>query len=432
MKIVQRYFIVNLVWTTALALAVLVGIFAFLSLIDQLEDAGQGNYDSYQAITYVILTLPRLAYEIMPVAAMIGGMACVALLARNSELDAIRLAGVSEYSLGWILARAALVIALFSIFIGEFVVPASEIKARYQRSIALTEQVAMRSKYGFWARDGNSFINIRKILPGDVIEEIYIYEFDDQARLRSSITAEIARYIDDRWVFEGVDRTIIDGSGVTRERHGRATWESWVDDGLINLVIINPLYMSLWDLTDSIRVLKSNSQSTAVYEQAFYGKLVRPFTILAMIILSIPLVAMRKRSEGLGQHVFTGTLVGVIFYFINSASGHIGVVYGVNPFISSTVPTLLLYLVLFRLSYRRRPVLSQKTGHEKPDAPYRPGTRETRRPVQTTISLQEKTLWSDFSSRAARRLGLSGIYARRAFQGFAVLFSIARRNRTRR
>ena len=51
MKIVQRYFIVNLVWTTALALAVLVGIFAFLSLIDQLEDAGRGNYDVYQAIT---------------------------------------------------------------------------------------------------------------------------------------------------------------------------------------------------------------------------------------------------------------------------------------------------------------------------------------------------------------------------------------------
>ena len=223
MKIVQRYFIVNLVWTTALALAVLVGIFAFLSLIDQLEDAGQGNYDAYQAITYVILTLPRLACEIMPVAAMIGGMTCMALLSGNSELDVIRLAGVSEYSLAGFLAKAALAVVLFSILVGEFVVPASEIKARYQRSIALTEQVAMQTKYGFWARDGNSFINIRKILPGNVIEEIYIYEFDDQDRLRSSIAADNARYIDDRWVFEGVDRTIIDGSGVSRERYGRGS-----------------------------------------------------------------------------------------------------------------------------------------------------------------------------------------------------------------
>ena len=391
MKIIQRYFIVNLVWTTALALAVLVGIFAFLSLIDQLEDAGQGNYDAYQAITYVILTLPRLAYEIMPVAAMIGGMTCMALLSRNSELDVIRLAGVSEYSLAGFLAKAALVIVLFSILIGELVVPASEIKARYQRSIALTEQVAMQTKYGFWARDGNSFINIRKILPGNIIEEIYIYEFDDQDRLRSSITADNARYIDDSWVLEGVDRTIIDDSGISREQFGRAAWESRVDDGLINLVIINPLYMSLWNLSDSIRVLKSNSQSTATYEQAFYGKLVRPFTILAMILLSIPLVAARNRSDGLGQHVFTGALVGVIFYFVNSASGHIGIVYGVHPIISSALPTLLLYLVLLRLFYRQKPVLSPITDREKSDVPYRPGPRETRRPMQTTIRLQEKT-----------------------------------------
>ena len=455
MRIVQRYFVVNLMWTTVLALAVLVGIFAFLSLIDQLEDAGQGNYDAYEAITYVILTLPRLAYELMPIAAMIGGMACIAVLSRNSELEVIKLSGASEHALVGLLAKAALVVVLFSIFIGEFVVPVSEIKARYQRSIALTEQVAMQTKYGFWARDGNSFVNIRKILPGNLIEEIYIYEFDDQARLRSSITAKNARYIEDRWVLEGVDRTIIDGFGVTRERYDKVAWESWIDDGLINLVIINPLYMSLWNLSGSIRVLKSNSQSAAAYEQAFYGKLVRPFTILAMVILAIPLVAMRKQSDGLGQHVFTGALAGVIFYFVNSASGHIGIVYDVHPFISSTVPMLLLYLVLFRLFsgwkpvlsaridrekrdalfrffYRWRSVLFRRTGREKPDIPYQPAPREIPCPAPTRTRQRGKTSWSDFSSRVARRLGLSGIYARRAFRGFAVLFSIARRNMTRR
>ena len=432
MKIVQRYFVVNLMWTTALALIILTGIFAFFSLIDQLEDAGQGNYDSYEAITYVLLTVPRLAYEIMPIAAMIGGMACIALFSRNRELDIIRLAGVSEYALAGLLAKAALVIALFAVFIGEFVVPASEIKARYQRSIALTEQVAMQTKYGFWARDGNSFINIRKILPGNLIEEIYIYEFDARDRLRSSIIAENARYIDDRWIMEGVDRTIINDSGIARARHARAAWESSVDDGLLNLVIINPLYMSIWNLSGSIRLLKSNAQSAAAYEQALYGKLVRPFTILGMVILAIPLVALRKQGDGLGQQVFTGALVGVIFYFINSAAGHIGIVYDVHPFISSTVPTLLLYLLVLRLFYRWRPAWSPKTDREKPDIPYQPAPRETRRPAPIKTSRQEKIAWSGFPSRVAHHLELSEIYARRAFRGFAVLFSIARRNITRR
>ena len=370
MKIIQRYFIANLVWTTFLALAILVGIFAFLSLIDQLEDAGQGNYDTYQAIVYVVLTLPRLAYEIIPISAMIGGMTSLALLARNSELDVIRLSGVSQYSLAVLMGKSALVIVLFSIFIGELIVPASEKKARYQRSIALTEQVAMKTKYGFWARDENSFINIRKVLPGNVIEEIYIYEYDDQDRLRNSIFAKNARYVGDRWMLEEVESTIIDGTGVKRERYSRAAWESWVDNELINLVIINPLYMSLWNLSGSIRLLKSNAQNTATYEQAFYGKLIRPFMIIAMVVLSIPLVATRRVSSGIGQHAFSGALIGVIFYFVNSASSHVGIVYGIHPLISSATPTLILILMLFWLFFRQTPALFPKTDHETPVALY--------------------------------------------------------------
>ena len=400
MKIIQRYFVVNLAWSSALALAVLVGIFAFLSLIDQLEDAGQANYGAEQAIIYVLLSLPRLAYEITPIAAMTGGMMCLALLARNSELSIIRLAGGSESSVTWFMGKAALVIVLFYIILGEFVVPASEIKARFQRSIALQEQLAMQTKYGFWARDKNSFINIRKILPGNLIEEIHIYEFDEQGRLRSNITAEQARFSEGRWVLEGVDRTIIDGSGidsysiegsgVSREQHSSAAWESWVDDDLIDLIVINPLYTSVWNLWDSIRALKANAQSTAVYEQALYGKLARPFTIMAMILLAVPLVAMRTRDEGPGQHVFTGALIGVSFYFVNSASGHIGIVYGVPALISATAPTLLLYLILFRL-YRRKPALSPSTDRGRPDVPDRTGPKDIQLPTLTTIRLREKT-----------------------------------------
>ena len=391
MKIIQRYFTANLVRCTALALAVLVGIFAFLSLIDQLEDSGQGNYGAEQAILYVLLTLPRLAYEIMPIAAMIGAMACLALLARNRELDIIRLAGGSQSAVNWFLGKAALVVVLGYVLLGEYVVPATEIKARHQRSIALQEQIAMQTGYGFWARDGNSFINIRRILPGNVIEEISIYEFDKQDRLRSSITARSARFSAGRWVLEGVDRTIIDNSGVSMERHNSAAWESWVDDDLLDLIIINPLYTSVWNLRANIQALKANAQSTAVYEQALYGKLVRPFTILAMVLLSVPLVVMREQGGGPGQQVFTGALVGVLFYFVNSASGHIGIVYGVYPLISAALPTLLLYVLLFRF-YRHKPALSRSTDHERSGAPYQTDPKEIRRQVRTRIRPQEKTL----------------------------------------
>lgn len=349
LEILQRYLTVNLVKTTSLALIVLVGVSSFLALIDQLEDARAEDYGILQVLVYVLLIIPRLAYELTPIAAMIGSMATLGLLARNGELDVIRTSGVSKYSLATLMGKSALIIALFSIFIGEFVAPASEKKAQGQRAVALAEQVSTQTKYGFWARDGDSFINIRKILPGNRVEEIYIYEFDSQARLRSSIYAKSAEYAESEWRLEGIEKTTIDEAGVKREEYKKATWESLLDPEMINLAVTRPQYLTAWGLYNYIRFLQLNAQDTVRYEQAFYGKLIKPFTIVAMIILSIPLVKGCGESIAVGQHVFTGALIGIIFYFCGSAFSHVSVVYGIHPFISAAAPTLALFIILGRL-----------------------------------------------------------------------------------
>ena len=86
MRIIQRYFTVTLVSTSLIALCVLVALFCFFSLIDQLEETGKGNYGVGQAVLYVILTIPRLSYELFPIAAVIGSMAALGMMAQNSEL----------------------------------------------------------------------------------------------------------------------------------------------------------------------------------------------------------------------------------------------------------------------------------------------------------------------------------------------------------
>jgi len=349
MRTLQRYFTGNLIWTTSLALIVLVGVFSFLSLIDQLEDAGQGNYGVPQAIIYVALTVPRLVYELMPIAAMIGGMAALGMLAQTSELDVIRTSGVSTFSLAVIMGKSAFVVVLFAMCIGELVAPVSEQKAQYQRSVALTEQITMQTKYGFWARDGNSFINIRKVLPGGRVEEIYIYEFDEQLKLRYSIYAGYAEYVNDRWILEDIKRTVIDGEDIKREEYKKAGWDSLLDPEMVNLVVIRPQYLSLWGLYSYIQFLKLNSQSAAQYEQALYAKLIKPFTIIAMIILAIPLVRGHARFMATGQHVFTGALIGITFHFCNLASNHMGIVYNIHPSISVTAPTLILIMIIYKL-----------------------------------------------------------------------------------
>jgi len=349
MNILRRYFARMLFWTTLLALAALVALFAFLSLIDQLEETGRGSYGVFQAVTYVLLTTPRLATELFPIAAMIGSMATLGLLAQNSELAVIRTSGVSSMQLAVLLAQAAALLLVVSIINSELLAPFSEEKAQNLRSLAMTQQITLKSKYGFWARDGNSYINIRKILPGKRVEQIYIYEFDADNRLRSSTLARQARYVKDRWLLEQIRQTTIDGDTIQRRHLKQAAWESLLDPEMLNLIIIEPRHLTIVGLFGYIHYLRENSQDSRIYEQALWVKLVRPFSILAMIILAVPMVRANMRSIPMGQRVFQGALAGVIFHIISQASGNLGMVYGFASAISVATPTVVLAVVLVLL-----------------------------------------------------------------------------------
>ena len=366
LRILQRYLAASLVKTAALALLILVAVTFFLSLADQLEEAQAENYGVALALLYALLTVPRLIYELLPIAAMIAGMVTLGLLARNNELDVIRTSGVSKLALASLLGKSALIIALFSIFISEFVAPASEREAQRRQGEGLARQVSTQTKQGFWARDGNSFINIQRVLPGNRVENIYIYEFDNAARLRNSIFAARAEYVDSQWLLEGIVKTAIHETGVERQEYEKASWPSLLDPRKINLAAIDPQRLSAWGLYHYLRFLRLNAQSAVRYQQTFYEKLIRPVTIVAMILLAIPLVGARAQPVAVGYHVFTGALLGALFYLCNTAAHHVGVVYGLPPLLSATAPTLALILILCHSLGAWGPALKEKAKGKPP------------------------------------------------------------------
>jgi lipopolysaccharide export system permease protein len=340
--ILDRYIGKSLLVTSLLALFSLVAVFSFFSLVDQLDDTGRGNYGVSQAIQYVLLTIPRLSYELFPIATVIGSMAALGMLANTSELAVIRTSGVSKMQLAYSLMKTGLIFIVVSIFLGEVIAPISEQAAQQKRSVALTKQISLKTKHGFWSRDGDNYINIRKILPGDRVEEIYIYEFDKNHQLRSSIHARHAEYDQDRWVLHDILKTEISEQQITTNRYDNAEWEALLNPEVINMVTIKPRYLSVYGLISYIDYLKANNQSSKLYVQAFWSKLINPFAIIAMILLAICVVKCEARPIGLGQRVFIGALLGIIFHLVNQVTGHLGIVYGIPAFISVSLPTILV------------------------------------------------------------------------------------------
>jgi len=345
MKIIDRYIARTVISAILMVMLVLVAIFSFFEFIDELDSLGRGRYGITEVIQYVLLKIPGLTYSLFPMGALIGSLMGLGTLVASSEMTVIRAAGVSLPRTVMAVMKAATLVILLALVVGEFIAPYTQQQANTLRSVAMADQITLKSQYGFWARDGHSYINIRKILPGDRIENIQIYEFDDSNRLRVSTHAEAAEYRDGAWLLQGIEQTELQDERVVSRQVDRAAWGSLLSPDLINVVVIKPQNLTLWGLVKYIRYLRGNAQNTLQYEQALWVKLSYPLAIAAMVFLAIPIVLSGIGTSTTGQRIMLGALIGLVFHIVNQASSQLGLLLNLNQFLSAVMPTLLVVAV---------------------------------------------------------------------------------------
>jgi lipopolysaccharide export system permease protein len=342
MKILDRYIGWTIISATVTVLVALVAIFSFFAFIDQLEDVGRGDYGIAKAVVFVLFSVPNLTYELFPMAALIGSLIGFGTMMRNGEVAVIRCNGVPKSRVVFAVVKAGLVLLVAAMIIGEFISPPAERFAHDYRTIAINNRITFKSENGFWARDGNSYINIREILPGDQLRDVYIYEFDNENKLRLSTYAEFARYTGRDWVLQNISQTSLEDDGLSKRTLPEAAWDSILKPDLLQMVTINPDSLSIWSLLKYSRFLNNNGQNAQRYEHVLWLKLSYPIATVVMVVLAVPMVMRATRTVTVGQRVLVGALIGLGFHLLNQAAGHLGVVYEIPPILSATGPALLM------------------------------------------------------------------------------------------
>lgn len=345
MRILDRYIGRSVLFSIFFTLVILLILVAFGSLIEELGDVGKGDYNTNDAFFYILLVLPRRIYEIFPAAALLGSLVGLGGLATHSELTAIRSAGVSLTRIIFSVLKASLAAMLLVLLVGEVIAPNTEQIAERFKAERISKQISIKSKYGFWARDGNSFVNIRKILPGLQLQDIYIYEFSPEQRLIVATHAGFAHYEQDHWLLMQIKQSHFTEAGVVSRTMEQATWESMLSPSVLDVVVVRPTMLTIQGLYRYIKFMHDNGQEALRYEVALWSKIFNPLFTMVMVFFAVPFVFGLLRSVTMGQRIFVGTLIGFIFFLINRMFGHLAVVYNINPLIAAALPGLL-FLVL--------------------------------------------------------------------------------------
>ena len=90
MTLIDRYIVLNFLKAAGAVLVLLLVLFSFLALTDELDEVGQGSFTTVDAIAVVILTLPTRIIDLLPVTALLGSVLGLGALANHSELLALR------------------------------------------------------------------------------------------------------------------------------------------------------------------------------------------------------------------------------------------------------------------------------------------------------------------------------------------------------
>ncbi|NCX93823.1 MAG: LptF/LptG family permease, partial [Gammaproteobacteria bacterium] len=156
-RIIDGYIAKTILMCILLVVLVVTGLYVIFAFVSEASDIGSGNYGFWEAIWYVMLTIPANLALIAPVAGFLGSLIGLGYLANHSELIAMRSGGISIAQISKSVAKAAFWVGLITFFLSAFIGP-------WTSRLAMIEQISSKNNRSFlltadstWLKDGNDF-----------------------------------------------------------------------------------------------------------------------------------------------------------------------------------------------------------------------------------------------------------------------------------
>lgn len=360
MRILNRYIGLTVITASIFVLLVLFGLESFVKLVEEFKDIGRHGYGLKEALSYTALQLLGELYRLFPMAGLLGCMIGLGGLANHHELIVMRASGASLLKVTWAVVRAALLMLLVVVVIGEGVAPQAEKLANHIKTTALTNGQVLRTDDGIWLRSGQSFVHIQHVLPDGRLQGITRYLFDENRYLVSTGFAASALFIKPsitgehgHWLFHDVKQThFVDSHEVGAMHFTEQDWQVTFEPRLLELMRITPNQQTLLNLHANINDRLQNGLMVRQYQFAFWQRLFQPLATLVMICLGIPFIFGPLRSVSAGLRVVVGIIIGFCFYTLNNFFGPFSVVWQLPPLLAAVLPTGLFALVGCLIAWR--------------------------------------------------------------------------------
>ncbi|HWW66270.1 MAG TPA: LPS export ABC transporter permease LptG [Sphingomonadaceae bacterium] len=330
--------------------AVLAGLVLILVTLDMLGESGSilaypGNGDA-ELWRYASLRVPQIVARFLPFSALLGALITLATLNQNSEVIAMKAAGVSAHQILAPLIVASLGVAALSFWFNDRVV------ARATATLDAWQD----AQYGpipnrrgivsnVWVRSGDDLIHAGEASgrgAGVTLANVAVYERDGGA-LRDIIHGKSARQVKEGWLLEDVRYfdvargtltdmpSIVIGKGITPDR--------------FTLASVDAEERSFGSLQTAISDLRAAGRPTSALEAGLWHKLSGPLSSVLMPLLAGVAAFGLARSGHLFVRVVIGMALGFAYFVADNFALAMGNLGAYPPFLAAWAPPFLFFLI---------------------------------------------------------------------------------------
>ena len=92
---------------------------------------------------------------------------------------------------------------------------------------------------------------------------------------------------------------------------------------------------------------------SGIFEVELYKRLVKPFTLIVMILLAMLFIFGSTRDVTLGRKIFFGAALALTFELLSRVGGALALSFDFNPLLSAILPVMIIMIISITLLIRK-------------------------------------------------------------------------------
>lgn len=352
--VLDRYIGRTIFNTIMMTLFMLVSLSGVIKFVDQLRKVGKGSYSAFDAGLYTLLSVPKDIEIFFPMAALLGALLGLGALATRSELVVMQASGFTRMQVATSAMKTAIPLVLLTMAIGEWVSPQGEQMASNYRAQQMYGGSLLSTQNGLWAKDGQDFIFIERVLSGNQLSGVNIYHFDNNNKLLSVRYSISAQWQNGSWQLSQVNESVLASpTQISGSQRLTGEWKTNLTPDKLGVVALDPDALSISGLYNYIQYLKQSGQEDKRYQLDMWRKIFAPVSVAVMMLMALSFIFGPLRTVPMGVRVITGIFFGFLFYMLDQIFGPLSLVYNMPPLLGVLLPSILFMVISIYLLLKR-------------------------------------------------------------------------------